>query len=255
MTQINTLLDYIATLVEPSRYPNDFGHNGIQVDNGKTFIRSIAGAVDSGMSIIEKAVNLKTDMLIVHHGIFWGQSSGLVTGINGAKIRHLIHGGCSLYGCHLPLDGNLEVGNAAEILRLLGVSQFFPFAFEAGVSLGAMGELPLPMSIEEICLQLSGIEGYGPEIIFPFGKKTIQSIGVCTGAGGFAMEEARAKGIDLLISGEPKQYLYHHAKDMEQSALFIGHYASETFGVKALLRVIEKTFSIPTHWISEPTQV
>jgi dinuclear metal center YbgI/SA1388 family protein len=255
MTQISTIIDYISTLVEPSKYKNDYGYNCIQVDSGNTVVRTIAGSVDSGLSIIESAASINADLLIVHHGMFWGQTSGLITDTHGEKIRKLITAGCSLYGCHLPLDGNLEIGNAVEILRLLKVTQSFPFGFESGVSLGACGELIDELNIKQIISVLNKIEGYGPEIVFPFGATNIKTVGVCTGSGGFAIEEAKEKNIDLLITGEPKQSQYHQAKELKQSVLYIGHYASETFGVKALLKLLGNTFNVDTHWISEPTNV
>ena len=254
MAHLSRIIEFLDTLLEPNKY-HDSGHNGLQVDSGVDEVITIAGAVDCGLSIIATAVEGDADLLITHHGMYWGESAHVANGMFGTKLRLLMQHPCSLYTSHLPLDGNLEVGNAAEILRLLGVNEVHPFAVDGTVTLGARGELNHPASIAEIAQALSLCEGYGPEIFFPFGSNDIKTIGVCTGAGGFAIDEARRLGIDLVISGEPKQNLYHHAKEIGQSALFIGHYASETFGVKAVLNVLQNTFAVKTFWISEPTGI
>lgn len=254
MSQLPRILEFLDTLLEPSKF-EDSAYNGLQVDGGIESAVTICGAVDSGLSVIQEASRLKADLLIVHHGLFWHGSSNIANGLHGAKLRELFLSQCSLYASHLPLDGNLEVGNSAEILRLLGIKSFHPFALEGRMTLGAQGELDFACSIEEILSSLRMIEGYGPEVVLPFGKNSIRTIGVCTGAGGFCIDEAKRVGIDLLISGEPKQHNYHHAKELGQNVIFIGHYASETFGVKALLRVLENTFGVKTIWISEPTGI
>lgn len=254
MAHLSRIIEFLDTLLEPHSYA-DGGYNGLQVDAGVTEIMRVAGAVDSGASIIEKAVEHDADLLLVHHGLYWGSSPHVTNGMHGMKVRTLMQHHCNLYASHLPLDGNLEAGNATEILRLLGVSNVHAFAAEGHMTLGARGELPHPMTIAEITEILSRVEGYGPEIILPFGAQRIQSIGVCTGTGGFAMHEARRLNLDLFISGEPKHQQYHEAKEIGQTALFFGHYASETFGIKALLKLLESTFGIRTFWLSEPTGI
>jgi dinuclear metal center YbgI/SA1388 family protein len=254
MAHLSRIIEFLDTLLEPSKY-NDGSYNGLQVDAGVSEVMQVAGAVDSGASIIEKAIASDADLLLVHHGLFWGNSPHVANGMHGMKIRRLIQHPCSLYASHLPLDGNLEVGNATEILRKLGVTNVHPFAFEGGMTLGARGELQTDVSIAEITHILSRAEGYGPEVILPFGAQKIKSIGVCTGAGGFAIHEARRLNLDLFISGEPKHHQYHEAKELGQSALFFGHYASETYGIKALLKLLETTFGVKTIWISEPTGI
>ena len=254
MAQLARIIEFLDTLLEPHKF-NDGGYNGLQVDSGVDEITRVAGSVDSGASIIEGAIENDADLLIVHHGLFWGNTPHITNGIHGAKVRRLMQQQCNLYASHLPLDGNLEVGNASEILRVLGVSRALPFAIDGSITIGARGELESPASLTEIAQALSLCEGYGPEVILPFGSEIIKTIGVCTGAGGFALHEARRLQLDLFISGEPKHQQYHEEKELGQSALFMGHYASETFGVKALLKLLESTFGIETVWLSEPTGI
>ncbi len=254
MIQLPSLLSYLDSLLQPKLY-QDVALNGLQVESGTETIRTVAFAVDCGKSIVEAAVKKEADMLIVHHGLFWGTEQA-ITGPLAQKISLLLSNGCSLFASHLPLDGNAEVGNGFELARHIGLENIEGFCEYLGQTVGALGSLPKPLSRSEIVGKLKEIEGaLESPLLLPFGKEEVKSIGVVTGSGAFAIPLCKEMGIDLLISGEPKQEAYHLAKELEVNALFAGHYATETFGVRALSRRIEQDFDVSTVFIEEPTGI
>lgn len=255
MGQLHSIIGFIEALLEPATY-QDGAFNGLVVDGGNHDIRSIAYAVDSGLSIIESAVKNEADLLITHHSLLYGKDYYTVTGAHGKKIATLLRGHCSLYCAHLPLDGNMEVGNGAQLARFLRLSSIEPFCRHQGSTIGAKGQFDKRKDLNEIVETLKGLPGITTEpLVFPFGKAQVKTVGVVTGAGGFAMNEAASLGLDLLISGEPKQHEYHAAKELGINAIFAGHYATEVFGVKSLSELVAKQFGIRCIFIDEPTGV
>lgn len=233
----------------------DASLNGLQLETSVAEISHIAFSVDSGFSIAEKAIKAGAQLLVVHHGILWGDSERMV-GPLARKLELMFKGGLSLYASHLPLDGHPTLGNAAQLARCLDLQEVHPCFEYGGGPCGVRGVLAEPLSLPEIAARLSAIEGFlSPPLALPFGSAQIRSIGIATGSGAGMISECAALGLDLLVTGEPKQSLYHSAKDLGCSALCVGHYASETFGVRALERVLKERFRVQTSWISEPTGI
>jgi len=253
---------FLDQLLTPERY-NDSAINGVQVDgmnsnsqklhNNSNSV-TVAFSVDAGLSCIESAVKAKADLLIVHHGLFWGESQPII-GPHAQKIFTLLSHNCTLYASHLPLDGHLDVGNGAELLRAIGAKDIAPFVFYKGAYVGAQGRFDTPLPIESVVEKARGFEGCTNITTLPFGARTISTIGCVTGSGTFGIPEAQKLGLDLFLSGEPKHEAYHLAKERCISAIFAGHYATETFGLRALMRLIEERFLARTIFIEEPTGI
>jgi dinuclear metal center YbgI/SA1388 family protein len=253
MVKLHDICAHLDDLLELSRY-RDASSNGLQVESRQTDIRQIACAVDAGESVIEQAVRGRVEMLIVHHGLFWGTCNRLV-GPLARKCSLLLSHGCSLYASHLPLDGHATFGNGVLFAKFLGLESIAPAFDYAGGPVGVRATTPEPLSLEEViarCRQLIGVVG---PMVLPFGATSIQSIGIVTGSGSFAIEAAHVLKCDLLISGEPKQEAYHLAKEFRQTVLFAGHYATETFGVRALGDHLAGEFGITTMFINEETGI
>lgn len=247
LTTITTFLD---ELLPPTAY-GDSSQNGLQVDAGNETVSHIGVAVDAGESVIAEAIERGVDLLIVHHGLFWSTTPNRLTGPLGRKIRLLMNNGCSLYASHLPLDGHQTFGNAAQIAQTLGLRDVAPFCFYKGGPVGCRGTLPNPTPIEAIVGHASTFRGASPHLLLPFGASTISTMAIVTGSGSFAIEECAAAGIDLFLSGEPKHEAYHLAKELKQSVLFAGHYATETFGVAALERMLGERFAVRRSFVGE----
>ncbi len=259
---VREICQFLDQLLTPERY-TDSAINGVQVDgmnpnseNGHSDSNSVtvAFSVDAGLSCIESAIRAKADLLVVHHGLFWGESQPVV-GPNAKKLLGLLSHNCTLYASHLPLDGHLVVGNGAELLRTIGARDITPFVFYKGSFVGAQGRLEKPLPIESIAEKARTFEGCTNVTILPFGARTISTIGCVTGSGTFGIPEAQKSGLDLFLSGEPKHEAYHLAKELGISAVFAGHYATETFGLRALSRLIEEKFFVRTIFIEEPTGI
>lgn len=251
---IRDIINWLDLTLQPGCY-QDMGLNGLQVESPRSGrVAKIALAVDAGLSVIERAVELGADLLIVHHGLFWGQQQPIV-GPLAKKIALLLQNNCCLYASHLPLDGHLELGNASQLLEFLGAGNIEPFFHYKGMPIGARGVFTPARSVPEIREQCNAIEGFTTDLALAFGTPDIQSVGVVTGSGSFAIEESHKAGLDLLISGEAKQEAFHEAKDRECNVLFVGHYASETFGLRAIQRRIQEQFQVETTFINMPTGI
>jgi dinuclear metal center YbgI/SA1388 family protein len=235
---------------------SDIALNGLQIESAPCQVSTVAFAVDSGLSVIEEAVARKADLLVVHHGIFWGKVEPLV-GPLAKKAGLCLKSGLSLYASHLPLDGHPVLGNAAQIATtVLEAHDVTPDFDHHGSPVGVVASLKTKTPLEQIANKLGLCEGVTtPPLVLPFGKKSIGTVGIVTGSGSSMIPTVARRGIDLLISGEPKQEAYHLARELECSVIFMGHYASETFGVRALQRVLETRFSVKTEWISQPTGI
>jgi dinuclear metal center YbgI/SA1388 family protein len=253
-TSLSAIVDCLNQLLENDKYRDEF-LNGLQVDSGNPQISKVAGAVDAGLSVFESAVAAGADLLITHHGLL-DLNSQRIIGIHGKKIQTLMKGGCSLYTSHLPLDGNLEVGNAAELARYLDLIEISPYFVMDGRSIGVSAKFKEEKSLTEISAMLAKLEGGSASpMVLNFGSQRIKSVGIVTGSGSSAIGASAEAGFDLLISGESKQKAYHLAKEHQTNVIFAGHYATETFGVKALLRHLAQRFQISTVFVHEPTGI
>ncbi len=215
----------------------------------------IAVAVDAGRTVIDEAIDrVNADLLIVHHGLFWGQKWSCRDNL-GAKVRKLIQGGCSLYAAHLPLDGDLRFGNGVGVAEFLSVSDVEPFFEYQGSTVGVRGSFERPMELVQIEERLSSMVGYSSHLTLPFGVSKISTVGIVTGSGSMAISDASRAGLDLLISGESKQEAFHLAQELGQNVIFAGHYATETFGVVRLGERLAEHFGGSFTFIDQPTGI
>ena len=253
-SSVHTIAAHLNDMLERGRYA-DMAVNGLQVESPNATVRKVGFAVDAGYSIIEAAADAHCDLLVVHHGILWGGCPPIV-GPLARKLQLCMNRGVSLYAAHLPLDGHLEYGNAAQIALLLGVSDTTPAFSYKGATIGVRGTLPTPRTPHEIASQVCQSEGaLQPPLTLAFGPGHVRTIGIATGAATSVIPECAEMGIDLLLTGESKQEAYHSAKEHQVNVICMGHYASETFGVRALERVLQREFRVETCWISEPTGI
>lgn len=229
----------------------DSSWNGLQFE-GRPVINKVAFAVDASVDSFEMASEQNADMLIVHHGHFWSNHNPSITGWTKERIDTLYQNKLSLYACHLPLDRHKEVGNNAELLKILGAKIKKEFLFHKGKNIGWLGERKRAQSLKDIERIL--VDSLDTEcIILPFGKERIQSIAVCSGGGSYGgFYEALALNADLYITGDTAE-VYYTAKDSGMNVIFAGHHATETVGLKALSKIVEKELKVETVFIDLPT--
>lgn len=230
----------------------DSSLNGLQIE-GADEVERVALAVDAAQATIDAAVDAGCQLLVVHHGLFWGPQVAL-TGVTGRRVRAAFDGGLSLYAAHLPLDAHAEVGNNALLARRLGGAVDGAFGEYEGADIGVLATLDEPLDIGGLAGRLAAA-GCAEPLIWSFGNDEVRRIAVVTGRGGFALTEAAAAGADCFITGEPIQELYHAARDHGIHCLFGGHYATETFGVRAVGEWLAERFGVKTEWIDHPTGI
>jgi len=224
--------------------------NGLQVSNSGETGR-VALAVDASAAAIRKATSRQADMLIVHHGLFWGKPVPL-TGAFYDRIRLLVRSGMALYASHLPLDLHARLGNNAVFGKMMGWQPGEDFGLYHGVSIGKAYRLKKAMNVQTIAAQVGEKLNVKTEL-WKFGKEKISTVGVVSGRGLSLLDEAIRKGYDLFMTGEPLHEHYWQAKEAGINVLFGGHYATETLGVRALGDWLAQKHGLKTEFIDLPT--
>jgi dinuclear metal center YbgI/SA1388 family protein len=249
--QLESILHYTAEYLGVDRHP-DYPNalNGLQV-GGAGEIEHLVVAVDACEASIEEAVARGADLLIVHHGLFW-QGLRPLTGRQLRRVRPLIENDVALYSCHLPLDGHPEVGNSALLARALGLEQLARFAEYKGASIGWHGRLPEPLAPEALASRAEAVL-CGPVRVLGGGPDRVDRVGVVTGGGASAIEEAVALDLDAFVTGEASHHTYFDAVELGIHVLLGGHYATETFGVKALGAHLAERFGLTWEFVDQPT--
>ncbi len=239
------LNDYLRT-GEIADYPD--AHNGLQLENGGSVTR-IGAAVDACGYTIEQAAHRGIDLLIVHHGLMWGGVHPL-TGGRYRMLKPAFDAGVAIYSAHLPLDAHPLVGNTALLCAALGLRETQPFFPYKGTPLGQWGCMDLDRG--ELVNLLSLAVG-GSVRVCPGGPARSKRVGVVTGGAGAELREAVAAGLDTFITGEGPHWTYPLAEELDINVLYGGHYATETFGVKALAAHLGKQFGLPWEFIDHPS--
>jgi len=251
MPKLKEISLFLDAFLENEKVKDD-SWNGLQVE-GKESVRKVLFAVDAGIETFEKAVEIGADMIVVHHGLFWKSSNPSIARWNRDRIKFLLDHGISLYAAHLPLDMHPEVGNNAQLLKILGFEKESNFGVYAGQTISFTGHANEPKTIDKIKDILA--EEIGSECkILKFGPEKISRIAVCSGGGAsFGLFlEAVDMGVDLYLTGDSTE-MYHMAKDIGINVIFAGHHATEIVGVKALSTVVKEKLGVETVFVDIPT--
>jgi dinuclear metal center YbgI/SA1388 family protein len=222
--------------------------NGLQVENSGQ-VRKVGAAVDACAWTIERAVEHGIDLLLVHHGLFWNGVQP-VTGVTRRKIKTALDGDLAIYSSHLPLDLHPVVGNNALLCRALGFKKCAPFFHSKGQAIGLQTRAGLTR--EELARRLEKVLGSKPHLS-PGGPRKTARIGVVTGGAGGEIARAAAEGVDTFITGEGPHHSYTAAEELGVNLFYGGHYATETFGVKALAAHVARRIGAPWEFIDHPT--
>ena len=246
---LQTIVDYCEKGLRTKEFIDYPGAvNGLQVENGGS-VTKIAATVDASSATIRKAVEAGADLLIVHHGLFWGPSHPW-TGKRYAMLKMLLENNLAVYSSHLPLDAHPELGNNARLAAALGLKSAKPFFFEKEQAIGL--QFSANLSRDELEARLGKALG-GTVKVIPGGPEKIRKIGIVTGGAGDELKKAHAEGVDTFITGEGRHWTYALAEELGLNVFYGGHYATETFGVKALAEHLSKKFGVPSVFIDHPT--
>jgi dinuclear metal center YbgI/SA1388 family protein len=231
----------------------DASPNGRQVGPGDREVEHVAFAVDAAQATIAAAMDAGADLLVTHHGLVWG-SVERVTGGFHDRVAPLLRNDCSLYVSHLPLDGHQELGNAAGLADLLDLADREPFASVGPEYIGQRGRAPDGLDPARVRDRLAAdldTGAFEPRLL-DFGPDTCEDVAIVTGSGADFFDQAVEADVDLFVTGEGKQQLYHEAREAGVNVVLAGHYATETFGVRALQDVVAD-WGLETTYVDHPT--
>jgi len=228
----------------------DSSLNGLQVE-GADEVTKVAFGVDASLNTFEQAVKGGAQMLIVHHGLFWGQVLPVVT-MHKQRLKFLLDHDLSLYASHLPLDAHVEVGNNWGLARQLGLERLEEFVKAGNRPLAVKGVFPTPMPLRELAELIE--KSLGEQVlVHAGGPDPVASLGIVTGGAAGEVLTAADEGLDAFLTGEPKHETFFYSFERQVNALFAGHYMTETVGVKLLAAKLEQVFGLETEFILLPT--
>jgi dinuclear metal center YbgI/SA1388 family protein len=247
---LDELVAYLDDYLDIAGVPDYPGAaNGLQVENSGRVTR-IAACTDACQATIDAAAERGADLLLVHHGLFWGDGLRPLTDRNYRRVRALITHDIAVYSAHLPLDVHPEVGNNAELARALGLDVQGRFGEYESCPIGLWGHLAATR--DELAARLESVLGREPFLIAA-GPQEVRRVGVLAGGAGSQIADARRAGLDTFVTGEGAHHTYFDAQEWRINVFYAGHYATETLGVKALARHICERFDCEWLFIDHPT--
>ena len=240
---LHELVDYTGQLLEVERF-RDYCPNGLQVQ-GRAQVRKLVSGVTASMQLLEAAYASGADAILVHHGYFWRNEAPMVTGIKHARLKFLLQNDISLLAYHLPLDAHPELGNNARLGQILGIVQE---GWAGEQNLIAYGHLLQEITLAAFAEMLEQQLQRAPQIFGDVHRK-IRRIAWCTGGAQGYFETAIALGVDLYISGEVSEQVFHLANETGVAYIAAGHHATERYGVQALGRHLARKFGLEHEYI------
>lgn len=232
----------------------DYCPNGLQIE-GRGEVRRLITAVSSSRALFTRAVDRDADAVLVHHGLLWNASEPpRLVGSFKERVKILLDAGISLIAYHLPLDRHLELGNAAQMAKTLGLSALEPFAEHNGQSAGVCGIFRQPLDAEDLFERIAEICDQEPQV-FEGNRGRISSIGIVTGAAEREYHQAVAAGLDCYITGEATEWVMHQAAEDGVHYVAAGHYATERFGVRAVGLWLQHEHDLEVEFIDIPNPV
>lgn len=217
--KLKEVIEFIDSILKPHEF-EDVSNNGLQVECSDKEIKKVAFAVDASLKSVKSAAEKGADLLVVHHGLSWGGGFKRITKATYSIIKTAVDADLAIAGYHLPLDANEEVGNNWEIAREMNLERITPaFSYHGNVI---------------------GVVGYTAE-----GKK----IGICSGGAGEFAVRAKELNCDEFITGEANWAEVIAAENVGAPLKTLGHYETETYGVKALMKVMAEKLGLETIFV------
>ena len=246
---LNELRDYNASLLQTSLF-KDYCPNGVQVE-GRAEVRRIATGVTASQQVLDEAIAWGADAILVHHGYFWRNEDVTITGIKKRRIAQLLRHDVSLLAYHLPLDAHPELGNNAQLGRLLGLAEQGRFGEQ---NIAWMGSLEQAQTLAQFTRQVGHALNRVPQVIGD-AAKTLQKVAWCSGGAQGYFEAAIAQGVDAYITGEVSEQNFHLAQESGVVFIAAGHHATERLGVQALGDHLGKQLGLEHRFFDQPNPV
>ncbi|PKH20556.1 Nif3-like dinuclear metal center protein [Enterobacterales bacterium CwR94] len=239
----NTELENLVNQQLDNASFNDYAPNGLQVE-GRREVKKIVTGVTASQALLDEAVRLQADAVMVHHGYFWKNESPLIKGMKRQRLKTLLANDINLYGWHLPLDAHPQLGNNAQLAKLLGIDvqgQIKPLV--------PWGTLDQPISGEALAARLAERLGRVPLHCGDHAPTLIRRIAWCSGGGQGFIDDAADFGVDAFITGEVSEQTIHSAREQGLHFFAAGHHATERGGIKALGEWLAETAGLDVTFV------
>jgi len=250
---LDEILAELDRLLDPDAFA-DHCPNGLQVQ-GRAEVRTVVTGVSANLALFERAVDHRADLVICHHGLFWEGDDPRVIGRLHRRLEILLANEVSLAAYHLPLDGHPRIGNNALIAAGLGCVDPEPFAVHRGRAIGCRARFPGDGITPDELVQMVTALTDRPPLTFPAGPDRIRTIGIVSGAASGHLDDALADGLDAFLTGEPAERVMAQAEESAIHFLAAGHYATETFGVRALGGHLVERFGVDHIFVDVPNPI
>ena len=253
-TPTRDILAHLDDLLQSTRF-EDYGPNGLQVP-GPDEVATIATGVSASAELFELAAAERADMLLVHHGLFWGAGFTAIDAQLKRRLQLLFDANIALAAYHLPLDAHPELGNNALLARALGAQRLDkPFALHRGQAIGCLARYAgegLP--IAELIARTRELTDREP-LVFDAGPPRVRTLAIVSGGGADYIPDAARSGADALLTGEPVERVMSQARELHIHLIAAGHYATETFGVRALGERLAERFGLRHVFLDIPNPI
>jgi dinuclear metal center YbgI/SA1388 family protein len=243
MMKINDLSQYLTEILQPKSF-NDYCPNGLQVE-GKAEVASIVTGVTASMALIEAAIALNADAILVHHGYFWKSDAAVITGMKKRRIQALLAHDINLFAYHLPLDAHAVFGNNVMLGKVLDLPVSYWLDDQHMI---AVAELDATTTLGALTDLVEQKLNRQPQVMGDANKE-VRTIAWCTGAAQGYIEQAIAQNIDVYISGEISEQTMHAVNESATAYISAGHHATERYGIKALGEHLAQRFDLKHHFV------
>jgi dinuclear metal center YbgI/SA1388 family protein len=241
------IVRFLDEYLDVGSYP-DYGPTGLQVVGAPEVARVVCG-VSVSLELFRRAADLGAQLVLVHHGLFWDRDPRVIGAALKERLAVLFDADASLVAHHLALDAHPEVGNNALLCDALGV---VPERRFAGIGFG--GRVEEPCTIGELASRVSARLARAP-LVFDSGPAVVRSLAVCSGGAARHLADAVAEGYDCFLTGEPAEPTMSAAREAGIHFVAAGHYATETFGVRALGALLADRFGVEWEFVDLPNPV
>jgi dinuclear metal center YbgI/SA1388 family protein len=248
----DAIIDFLDDLLDAKAF-DDYGPNGLQVP-GADQVDKVVTAVSAHQELFERAADAGAQLVICHHGIFWGSRNGPIDERMKRRLKTLFDADLSLAAYHLPLDAHEQVGNNALILKALGFEPAEPFGETHGKPIGWIGRAD-GIAIDDLLDRARATFERDDVLHLAGDRDTIRTLAVVSGGGDGFFGEAIERGADAFISGEPSEPAMADARESGVHFIAAGHWASETFGVRRLGELVAERFGAEHEFIAIPNPV
>jgi dinuclear metal center YbgI/SA1388 family protein len=247
------IIAYLDDLLDPETY-DDYGPNGLQVP-GRDHIQTVITGVSANADLFTRAREEGADLVLVHHGLFWAGPPRALDAGSKRRLQLLFDADLALAAYHLPLDGHLEVGNNALLAAALGAVEVEPFGAHKRATIGVRARFADGgVAPGELVARVRAASDREP-LAFTDGPDPVRTIAIVSGAGADYLEDAIAAGLDAFVTGEPTERSMARAREAGVHFLAAGHYATETFGVRALGDRLAERFGVRHVFVDVPNPI